>query len=122
MPARAFPTFAEASAFAKNIAQEHKTLVHIVRRGAEFVVESKVALEFSKRANERVCIECGAVIPPERVKAIPAVSRCLKCQSSFEQTHDTRRRINEGLAGTREGHKKMRGKLWGEMRKRSRDQ
>jgi hypothetical protein len=154
MPARAFPTFAEASAFARNIAQERKALVHIVRRGAQFVVESKVVLEPSKAqapkairplpgqapalpkparppksspapvasASERLCIECGVVIPPERVRAIPTVSRCMKCQSSLEQTHDTRRWIDEGLAGTREGHKKMRGKLLSDMRKRVRDQ
>lgn len=189
MASRTFQTFAEASAFARIIAQERNALVHVVRRGAAFMVESKAALEPMEpqapkptpaarqaapspeparapqfvveskatlepaqpqapkptppaarqaptppkrarpptpnpapvaAANERLCIECGVVIPPGRVKAVPTVSRCMKCQESFEQNHDTRRRIDEGLAGTREGHKKMRGQLWGDMRNRGR--
>ena len=68
----------------------------------------------------RLCVECGVVISPDRVRAVPSVTRCIKCQSQFEGTHDTRPRINEGLAGTREGHKKMRGQLWGDMRNRGR--
>ena len=70
--------------------------------------------------NARLCIECGAVIPAERVQAVPSVSRCVKCQSIFEKSHDTRPRIDEGLPGTREGHKRMRGQIWGDMRNRGR--
>lgn len=68
----------------------------------------------------RLCIDCGSIIPAERVKAVPSVSRCIKCQSSFEQSHNTRPHIDEGLPGTRDGHKKMRGQLWGDMRNRGR--
>lgn len=68
----------------------------------------------------RLCIECGATIPHARVVAVPTVSRCVKCQSEFEHTHDTRPHINEGLGGTRDENKKMRGQLWGDMRNRGR--
>lgn len=71
-------------------------------------------------AYDRLCVDCGVVIPHARVEATPSVSRCVKCQSTFEHTHDTRPRINEGLAGTRDENKKMRGQLWGDMRNRGR--
>jgi len=68
----------------------------------------------------RLCSDCGISIPPERINAVPDITRCIKCQNDFEMHHDTRPRINEGLAGTRDAHKKMRGKLWGDMRNRGR--
>ncbi len=71
-------------------------------------------------ADVRLCVECGVVIPHARVVAVPTVARCVKCQSEFEHTHDTRPHINEGLAGTRDENKKMRGQLWRDMRNRGR--
>ena len=71
-------------------------------------------------AHARLCVDCGDVIPLARIKAAPTVFRCIKCQSAFEHTHDTRPRINEGIAGTRDENKKMRGQLWGDMRNRGR--
>jgi len=62
---------------------------------------------------------CGAVIPALRAKD-PSVSRCSGCQSDYEKTHDTRRYIDEGIAGTREEHKKMRSQLWNDMVNRGR--
>lgn len=56
----------------------------------------------------RLCIDCGVVIPQARVEAYPNVSRCIKCQSAYEQTHDTRSRGNEGFGGTREENIRMR--------------
>lgn len=56
----------------------------------------------------RLCISCGVVIPQARVEAYPNVSRCIKCQSTYEQTHDTRPRGNEGFGGTREENIRMR--------------
>jgi RNA polymerase-binding transcription factor DksA len=67
-----------------------------------------------------LCVDCGANIPSSRVEAVPTVSRCIKCQSEFEHTHDTRPHINEGLPGTRDENKKMRGRLWGDVRNRGR--
>lgn len=59
-------------------------------------------------ADTRLCIDCGVVIPQARVEAAPNVSRCIKCQSAYERTNDTRSRINEGIAGTREENIRMR--------------
>lgn len=151
MTACSFTTFADASAFAKRMAQEHKAVVRLVRRASEFIVEgtfpadAPVQVECEPErpplgaktlrpkpappsgsssggsvADARLCIECGGVIPHARVVAVPAVSRCVKCQSVFEHTHDTRPHINEGLAGTRDENKKMRGQLRGDMRNRGR--
>lgn len=145
-----FASFAEAAAFARRMALEHKAAVRLVRRANEFIVEgvfpagTPVQIEPEPKrpplgakarptdtapplvsgsiesvANDALlCIECGVVIPHARIEAVPTVSRCIKCQSAFEHTHDTRPRINEGLAGTREENKKMRGQLWGDMRNR----
>lgn len=140
MTGRSFKSFAEAAAAAKAIARERKVLVHVARRGSDYIVETnrpdapRQAEPVSQRPampeaasakpstgrTVRLCIDCGLNIPPARVAAVPSVSRCLKCQSAFENTRDTHPRIEEGLAGTREGHKKMRGQQWGDMRNRSR--
>ncbi|HHC6515902.1 TPA: TraR/DksA family transcriptional regulator [Vibrio parahaemolyticus] len=32
----------------------------------------------------RYCLSCGCVIPPKRVKALPAAVRCVSCQSRKE--------------------------------------
>ena len=139
MSGHVFKSFAEAAAAAKTIARDSKALAYIVRRGNDYIVEtnparaprqprsgsgpspSSHAMATQPAASrERLCIDCGLVIPPARLAATPSVSRCLKCQSAFEKTRDTRPRIDEGLAGTREGHKRMRAHLWGDMRNRSR--
>ena len=67
-----------------------------------------------------LCIDCQKKIPEARLAISPNAVRCVSCQSAFEKTHDTRPKINEGLAGTREENKRMRGQIWGEMRGRSR--
>jgi phage/conjugal plasmid C-4 type zinc finger TraR family protein len=142
-----FASFADASAFAKRMAQEHKAAVRLVRRANEFVVEGAFPADASVHAepvwlpldtktppagsatpsgsietaaDARLCVECGVVIPHARVVAVPTVSRCVKCQSVFERTYDTRPHIDEGLAGTRNDNKKMRGQLWGDTRNRGR--
>jgi len=144
-----FAFFVDASAFAKRMAQEHKAAVRLVRRANEFIVEgafptdttdniepesipidansspenlptSPSSESVESATDARLCIECGVVIPRARVVAVPTVSQCVKCQGEFERTHDTRPHINEGLAGTRDENKKMRGQLWGDMRNRGR--
>ena len=67
---------------------------------------------------EGVCLECSGRIPAERVRA--KLTLCVTCQSAFESTHDTRAKIDEGIAGTRKDNKRMRGQLWGDIRNRSR--
>jgi len=62
----------------------------------------------------RLCIDCGKSIPEGRNDP-----RCLPCKTLYEKSHDTRPKINEGIAGTREENKKMRGGLYGDMLRRS---
>ena len=147
MTTRTFSAFAEASTFAKQLATDWKIVVRILRCADQYVVEGDFAAESPKPTrqprystalpqkqevaikprvqaasnaeNARLCIDCGIVIPPERVSTAPSVSRCVRCQAALEQNHDTRAYIDEGLAGTREGHKRMRGQLWGDMRNRA---
>lgn len=62
----------------------------------------------------RLCIDCGKSIPTGRNDP-----RCVPCKTLYEKSHDTRPKINEGIAGTREENKKMRGGLYGDMLRRS---
>lgn len=144
MSAQVFASFGQAAAFARRMAQDQRISVRIARRGDEFVVEepaqpsegagstpiagplpppgaSGPGSAVAALAGDRRCIECGAVISPARVLALPEVARCVICQSSYEATHDTRRRVDEGFAGTREDHKTMRGQLRGDIRHRDRE-
>ena|ERR1019366_2149695 len=142
MSKHSFKTFKEASVFAK---KRRGTLRHsqdgfdVTLPNAHILVKSEPKcisqdLKISPTApkissdsgsaksavNARLCVDCGAIIPSSRVEAVPTVSRCIKCQSEFEYTHDTRPHINEGLPGTRDENKKMRGQLWGDVRNRGR--
>jgi RNA polymerase-binding transcription factor DksA len=77
----------------------------------------------SKRSEDILCIDCGGLIPPARVEAIPNVQRCTKCQSLFESRDPSifKRRVDEGLAGSRDDNKKMRARQWGDMQRRRRE-
>ncbi len=70
---------------------------------------------------QKQCVDCGASIPAARIQANPATERCVRCQQAFEQLDPslTERKIDEGLAGTREDHKRMRGNLRSDMGKRN---
>lgn len=68
----------------------------------------------------RLCEECGQSIPAARLANVPDARLCAPCQAAYESTHDTRPHIDEGLAGSREDHKRMHGKQWSEMVQRSR--
>jgi len=76
----------------------------------------------ASNATARRCIDCRREIPVERLEAIPNTTRCLACQRVHEgmSPGSTNRRIDEGLAGTRGGHKRMRGQVWSAVRRRSR--
>jgi hypothetical protein len=148
MTERAFTSYKAATAYAKQLAKKHGG-VRLVRNGSEYIVKiiatsgasahvkperlslhpktyptdpstPSVFVPIKSAAEDRLCVECGVVIPQTRVVAVPTVSRCIKCQSAFEHSHDTRPHINEGLAGTRDENKKMRGQLRGDMRNRGR--
>ena len=77
----------------------------------------------TKRSEDFLCIDCGGLIPPARVEAIPNVQRCTKCQSLFESRDPSifKRRVDEGLAGSRDDNKKMRARQWGDMQRRRRE-
>jgi hypothetical protein len=76
-----------------------------------------------KGSEDYLCIDCGELIPLARVEAIPNVQRCVNCQRLFEKKDSsiTTRRIDEGLAGSRDDHKKMRSRQWGDMIRRHRE-
>ena len=56
----------------------------------------------------RFCLDCGVVITNYRVNEFDAV-RCIKCQTQFEFSHDTRQKAYEGPTGSRDAHLRMRG-------------
>ncbi|HEY9276820.1 MAG TPA: hypothetical protein VIO87_01275 [Methylotenera sp.] len=64
--------------------------------------------------SKRLCLDCGQSIPEARNDP-----RCVSCKGIWEKTHDTRTRINEGIAGTRDANKRMRAGLYGDIIKRS---
>lgn len=41
--------------------------------------------EVDDKITERYCVDCGELIPQERLKAIPGAIRCVSCQEAFEQ-------------------------------------
>lgn len=133
-----FKNFKEASAFVKGMDQ--KIRARIKRHGVEFVVENNVSFDAPNYQQQdpqpsktkgrslpadisgdtRLCIGCSKAFPAERIYASPWVLRCTDCQSAYERSHDTRPHINEGLADTREGHKRLRSQLGKDMRNRAR--
>lgn len=64
----------------------------------------------------RPCAICGQRIPRERTLKNPDARHCVTCLSSLEG--DFRHYIDEGIAGTREEHKVIRGKIWSDSRNR----
>ena len=72
-------------------------------------------------SDARECLDCGVVIPVARVQAIPNVIRCAHCQEKLEAGHPelSERKVDEGLAGSREDNKKMRNKNFSDIRKRN---
>ena len=85
---------------------------------------AKGRIKLPKRSSSiRLCIDCGEQITEARVKALPDTTRCVGCQSRLESSAPNShvRKIDEGLAGTREGHKRMRGQQRGDMLKRNRE-
>jgi len=36
---------------------------------------------------QRICLDCGEPIPEARRKAVPGCTRCVTCQTEFEQIH-----------------------------------
>jgi len=94
------------------------------KRQIKFSIEKKSRVKLPKKtSSKRLCRDCGKQIPPARIRVIPNATLCVACQSGLESAAPNRhvRRIDEGLAGTREAHKRIRGRLWGDMLKRNRE-
>lgn len=51
------------------------------------------ALERLNEGSYGLCVACGAPIPPARIKALPEVERCVRCQTVHE-----RARLDEARA------------------------
>jgi RNA polymerase-binding transcription factor DksA len=64
----------------------------------------------------RPCVKCGNRIPRERTMKNPDAIHCVTCLSLLEG--DFRQYIDEGIAGTREEHKSIRGENWSDLRDR----
>lgn len=135
-----FDAFREASEHAKLLSGKGWKDVRVKREQDQFKVSGVLPLptnhnplptnntptqkpvkqETSDHEEGRLCNDCQKLIPEERIAIAPNSTRCVSCQAIFEKTHDTRPRINEGIAGTREENKKMRGQVWGDLRNRNR--
>jgi RNA polymerase-binding protein DksA len=57
------------------------------RRDVRELQALDLALERLADGSYGVCEECGDEIPVERLRAHPAATRCVRCQSVFEKTH-----------------------------------
>lgn len=55
--------------------------------------------------SSRPCISCGSIISALRIQANPAANRCIKCQTTFEKSHDIKKKFDdiehENISSTR---------------------
>ena len=88
-------------------------------------VEAEIAeiedFEIEDVPSTRICLTCTNPISASRLNVVPHALRCAKCQSLVEKNIDYHQYIDEGLAGTREAHKHMRGGLLSDMIKRGKE-
>ncbi|WP_332776706.1 TraR/DksA family transcriptional regulator [Polaromonas sp.] len=73
-------------------AEEHfrHGLEHVdLQRDQEELHAIQLAQERVADGSYGSCIDCGQPIPFERLKAQPSASRCIACQTRFEQRRDT---------------------------------
>ena len=72
----------------------------------------------------KLCVDCSVVIPAERLLLVPNTIRCAECQGILEKLAPSafarpKMRTNEGIAGTREDHRRMKGQVFGGIRSRN---
>nr|DAF89086.1 MAG TPA: zinc finger protein [Myoviridae sp. cttp71] len=49
--------------------------------------QQESAQQFANAMNAaRCCVDCGALIPPARIKAMPHCVRCVSCQHEYEES------------------------------------
>lgn len=123
-----FNSFKEANQHAKTLIKQGWRAVRLIPSGKQFKVsgtapaasaETTSPPEMKTHDDTVLCIDCQDIIPENRLRINPNALRCVSCQNTFEKTHDTRTKIDEGIAGSREENKKMRGQIWGDIRKRN---
>jgi DnaK suppressor protein len=61
--------------------QSHLSVVRLTER----VRRLRTALDRLRKGDYGTCEECGEAIPPARLRAIPGVSTCVRCQEQLEQ-------------------------------------
>jgi rubrerythrin len=103
----------------QNYSGEPRKIYRAIEWETEAPARASQAVEHKQRVSElshkgrantiTLCRICGYSLVPTS-----SSSHYCKCQ------HHTNYSINEGIAGTREENKKMRGQLWGDMRSRGR--
>lgn len=68
---------------ASDLLEAQTTVGALARIDAE-LAEVDAALDRLERGTYGVCIDCGEMIDPARLKALPTTTRCLRCQTHFE--------------------------------------
>lgn len=63
---------------------EAQTITGNLARIDDELAEIDEALERLERGTYGICIDCGEMIDPARLKALPTALRCLRCQTLFE--------------------------------------
>lgn len=107
-----------------NVTDEPELNVELTPPETEAIQQKGTEIEASdKQANVHKCTDCGRAISETRLKALPGVSRCVTCQERLEKSDpkSVKRKVDEGLSGTREDQERMRTKQNSETWRRSLD-
>jgi len=90
------------------------------KKSENIEVEDQDCDPHQRREDE--CLDCGCEIQEARMKNLPGVLRCVSCQQLYEQHNPDsvkrKMKVEEGLVGSRDDHKSMRGKVFGDIRRR----
>jgi RNA polymerase-binding transcription factor DksA len=57
------------------------------------------ALERLRGGDYGMCEECGEAIAPARLRALPEVTTCVRCQDRLERTHHRLQAVGAGFGG-----------------------
>lgn len=77
--------------------------------------DNKFNKNLVKKEMENECSVCGNSFPKKRAEL--GYTTCLLCGE--KEASNKTPKLNEGLPGTREDHKRMRAQVWGEIRNRN---
>lgn len=85
----------------------------LAQQGVDYgEVQPRNSMPDQEGFSDKDCIDCGHNIPASRVASTPNVQRCVRCQEVLERQDPTinERRVDEGIAGTREDNGLMRAR------------